>query len=216
MAVALCEEPACSKSAPKIETKLPLVFCDDFETSSTDRWEVSDSKAWRLSKVEGNSVFEQFQQSKVQNAVRSPFNRALIKDTKVGSFILDVKLQSTVKDYGHRDMCLFFGYQDPAHLYYVHLGKQTDDHANQIFIVNNAPRTKISLTTTAGTNWTDNWHQARLTRDADSGNIEVYFDDMAKPVMTAKDKTFPTGLVGIGSFDDTGRFDAVYLFGEKK
>ena len=58
----------------------------------------------------------------------------------VGDFVLEVELQSTVKDYDHRSMVLVFGYQDPAHFYYVHFGKKTDDHANQIFIVNGAPR----------------------------------------------------------------------------
>ena len=52
-------------------------------------------------------------------------------------------------------MCVFFGYQDDSHLYYVHLGKKTDDHANQVFIVNEAPRTKISTKTTDGIPWLD-------------------------------------------------------------
>lgn len=214
LTVTVADDGACKKAASDVSTKLPLVFCDDFESGNFDRWEQSDPKAWRLTKVDGNSVLDQFQASKVQTPVRSPFNRALIKDIKVGSFVLDVKLQSTIKDYGHRDLCLFFGYQDPAHLYYVHLGKQADDHANQIFIVNNEPRKKISLTSTPGTNWTDNWHHARLVRDVAKGTIEVYFDDMQKPVMTAKDETFKSGQVGVGSFDDTGRFDNVFLFGE--
>jgi hypothetical protein len=36
------------------------------------------------------------------------------------------------------------------------------------------------------------------------GRIEVYFDDMKTPIMTARDKTFTWGQVGVGSFDDTG------------
>ena len=68
----------------------------------------------------------------------------------VGDFQLELQLQSTVKDYDHRSMVLVFGYQDPAHFYYVHFGKKTDDHANQIFIVNAAPRLKISTKTTPG------------------------------------------------------------------
>lgn len=208
------DESPCRKAAPDVGTKLPLVFCDDFESGNFDRWEQSDPKAWRLTKVDGNSVLDQFQASKVQNPVRSPFNRSLIKDVKVSSFVLDVKLQSTIKDYGHRDLCLFFGFQDPSHLYYVHLGKKADEHANQIFIVNNEPRKKISLTSTAGTDWTDHWHHARLVRDVAKGTIEVFFDDMQKPAMTAKDDTFKSGQVGVGSFDDTGRFDNVFLFGE--
>ena len=193
---------------------LPLLFFDDFESGKAGHWAPGDANAWKVSSVGGSKVYSQFKQSKVKNPVRSPFNRSLIKDTVVGSFTLDVRLQSTIKDYGHRDMCLFFGYQDPAHLYYVHLGKKMDDHANNIFIVNNKPRTKISKTTTAGTNWDDNWHHARVGRDGDRGTISVYFDDMAKPVMTAVDKTFSWGQVGLGSFDDTGNFDEVYLFGD--
>jgi len=138
-----------------------------------------------------------------------------VKDLVVGDFILDVKLQSTIKDYEHRDMCLFFGFQDPAHFYYVHFGKKADDHANQIFIVNNAPRKKISTTSTTGTPWTDDWHHARVVRNTGSGTIEVYFDDMEKPAMTATDKAFSWGQVGIGTFDDTGNFDDVTVYAKK-
>ena len=140
---------------------------------------------------------------------------ALVKDVVVESFVFDVHLQSTHPDYGHRDLCLFFGYQDDSHLYYVHFGKKTDDHANQIFIVNASDRKKISTKTTPGTDWNDEWHHARIVRDAESGKIEVYFDDMKTPVMTAVDRTFTTGRVGVGSFDDTGQFDQILLYGNK-
>tara|TARA_R110002072_G_C7978996_1_gene536068 strand:- start:80080 stop:80772 length:693 start_codon:yes stop_codon:yes gene_type:complete len=207
-------DPPCVKNAPEAGTKLPLVFCDDFQSGSSENWVPGDPKAWKMTKLEENFVFEQFQQSKVENPVRSPFNRCLIKDVTVADFVLDLKFQSTKKDYGHRDLCLFFGFQDPSHFYYVHFGKKTDDHANQIFIVNDKPRTKISTKTTAGTDWDDEWHHARIVREVQSGMIEIYFDDMKTPVMTATDKTFTWGKVGVGSFDDTGRFDDVFLFGD--
>jgi hypothetical protein len=194
---------------------LPFIFFDNFEAENADQWERSDPRAWRFVAHDGNRVYSQFQQSQVQTPVRSPFNRALVKDLVVGDFVLDVKLQSTFKDYDHRDMCLFFGFQDPAHLYYVHFGKKADDHANQIFIVNNEPRKKISTTSTAGTAWTDDWHHARVVRKVEAGTIEVYFDDMEKPAMTATDKTFAWGQVGIGTFDDTGNFDDVLVYGKK-
>ena len=47
------------------------------------------------------------------------------------------------------------------------------------------------------------------------GTIEIYFDDMQKPVMTAKDKTFAWGQIGIGTFDDTSDWDDVVLRGVK-
>ena len=63
----------------------------------------------------------QHAQSKVQTPVRSPFNRAVRRGVIVGDFQFDVDLQSTARDYPHRSLCLFFGYQDPSHFYYVHL-----------------------------------------------------------------------------------------------
>ena len=68
-----------------------------------------------MTKLGDNFAFDQFQQSKVKNPVRSPFNRCLIKDVTVSDFVLDLKFQSTKKDYGHRDLCLFFGFQDPSY-----------------------------------------------------------------------------------------------------
>lgn len=210
----LIGEEAKEKVASEV-VGLPLLYQANFEDGKTDAWAPSDANAWKIEEVNGNKVLSQYQQSKVQTPVRSPFNRSVIKDLTVSDFVLDVQLQSTARDYPHRSMCLFFGYQDPAHLYYVHFGQKTDDHANQIFIVNNEPRKKISTETTPGTPWDDKWHHARIVRKVETGSIEVYFDDMQKPVMKAIDKNFTWGEVGVGSFDDTGRFDRVLVYGKK-
>lgn len=195
--------------------RLPLVFEDDFEKDAA-RWQPTDPKAWKVADKDGNHFYCQFQQSKYKPPHRSPFNFALVKDLKVTAFVLEARVQSTIKDYPHRDAVLVFGYQDPAHFYYVHFGKQTDDHANQIFIVNDAPRVKISTKTTPGTPWTDDWHRVKVVRKVDVGTIEVYFDDMKTPAMTAQDKTFTWGQVGVGSFDDTANWDDVKVHGLKK
>jgi len=210
----LCLPVAAAEPPPEL-LGMPLLFHDDFSAAETARWEPSDPQAWKLIDQKGNQVFQQFAQSKVQTPVRSPFNRCVLKGVSVGDFVLDLQFQSTARDYPHRSLCLFFGYQDPAHMYYVHFGQKTDDHANQIFIVNNEPRTKISAKTTEGTPWDNEWHHARIVRKVESGLIEVFFDDMHTPAMTAVDKTFTWGQVGIGSFDDTGNFDDVRLYGVK-
>ena len=194
---------------------LPLVFEDDFEKGA-DRWEPTDPKGWKVIETKQGKVFSQFRKdSAYKPPHRSPYHIALVKDIVVSDFVLQAKCQSTVKDYPHRDLCLFFGHQDPAHFYYVHLGKRTDDHANQIFIVNAADRKKNSTRTTPGTNWTDSWHNVKVVRSAGDGTIKVYFDDMKNPIMTAKDTTFTWGRVGVGSFDDTGNWDDVKLWGRK-
>src|SRR5690606_34508696 len=116
--------------AQSAEPELPLLYSDDFN-SGMERWEPTDPKAWKIGEVNGNKVLSQHAKSKYNPPYRSPFNIALLKDLVVGDFVLEARCRSTIKDYGHRDMCVFFGYQDPAHFYYVHLGKQADDHANQ-------------------------------------------------------------------------------------
>jgi len=195
--------------------EFPILFQEDFEKDAS-HWQPVDAKQWKLKKTDKGNVFSQHdKETTYKPPHRSPTNVALLKDVIAGDFDLTAKVLSTHPDYGHRDAVLVFGYQDPAHFYYVHLGKKADDHANQIFIVDGAPRIKISLTSTDGTNWDDKWHNVKIVRRVKEGTIEIYFDDMKKPVMTAKDKTFAWGQIGIGTFDDTSDWDDVVLRGVK-
>jgi hypothetical protein len=194
--------------------KLPLVFSDQFDQGA-GHWQPTDPAAWKVIDTPQGKAYSLFKQSKYKPPHRSPFNFSLVKDVVVSDFVLEAKVQTTARDYPHRDMCIIFGYQDPAHFYYAHLGQRTDDHANQVFIVNKADRTKISTETTAGTKWDSAWHPVKVVRTVATGAIAVYFDDLKNPAMTATDKTFTWGQVGLGSFDDTGNWADVKLFGTK-
>lgn len=220
----LCAGPVSGADEPASEVAgMQRLAVLDFEDGATTAWDFTDSGAWKIETLPAGKgpgdtatkVLELFRQSRYETPVRSPYNRALVKDLVVGDFVLDVRLQSTKPDYPHRDLCLFFGYRDPSHFYYVHFGKVADPHANQIFLVDNAPRKAISLETTKGTPWTDAWHRARIVRRAETGTIDVFFDDLDKPAIRAVDKSFPTGLVGVGSFDDIGRFDDLAIYGTR-
>src|SRR4051794_22942141 len=83
--------------APSHLVSLPKVFENDFESTSADRWEPGDPRAWRIEAAENGRghVYSLFQQSKVKTPVRSPFNRSLIRGLNAGSFVLDAQLQST-------------------------------------------------------------------------------------------------------------------------
>ncbi len=199
---------ATANSQTKLD--LPRLAQENFEQGHGD-WKFTDANAWRMEKANGSRVLHQFQQSKYKPPHRSPHNIGLWKPHDVTDFVLTARVRSTARDYPHRSACLFFGYQDPAHYYYVHFGKRADNHANQIFIVNGAARTKISEKSTSGTPWDDEWHTVRIVRRVADGLIEVYFDDMNQPVMVAHDKTFGHGLIGIGSFDDTAQWDDIEL-----
>ena len=194
---------------------LPLVAHEDFDKDSS-RWQPTDKDAWKVATSGSRSVYSLVKKrSDYEPKVRSPYNYSLLKDVQVSDFVLDVDLKSTHEPYGHQDLCLFFGYQDASHFYYVHIGRKADAHANSIFLVNDEPRVSIAKERTGGTDWSRGWHRARIKRDSKSGLIEVYFDDMQKPIMKTVNKEFPTGQIGIGSFDDTGDFDAIRLWGRK-
>lgn len=187
----------------------PAAFVEDFE-SGMARWEMTDAKAWKIAEdPAGNHVLALVAASEYKPPHRSPLNIALIRDTEFESFEMTVRVKQTGRQYDHRDLCLFFGHRDAAHFYYVHLAIKADDHANSIFLVNGADRVSIAEARTTGTPWDDQVHTIKVRRDAESGKIEVFFDDMEKPAMTATDKNFTKGRVGIGSFDDVGQFDDV-------
>lgn len=207
-----------TERTPASIAELPIRFQTGFEDpTDVQRFQPTDPKAWKVVEQDGNHVFAlTVRQSNYKPPQRSPYNIALVKELDAGSVAIDVRMQSAMTDYGHRSLCLFFNYVDPSHFYYVHFGKEADPHANQIFIVNGADRKAISKTTTDGTPWDDEWHHARVLRDVETGDISVFFDDMTKPVMTANDKSFTSGQVGIGSFDDAGNFDDVVIYAPPK
>jgi len=193
---------------------LPLVFSEDFE-HDLEQWEMTDPQAWEVAAEGNNHVLALTKPSNYEPAVRSPKNIARVKDLDLCTFIMDVTVKQTGREYGHRDLCLFFNYRDPSHFYYVHLASKADEHANSIFLVNGAPRISIAKERTGGTKWDDQYHHVRIKRMAQSGRIEVFFDDLNKPVMVAEDKTFIGGAIGVGSFDDQGNFDDIAVWGIK-
>lgn len=192
-----------------------LVYFQDFESPQSIRdFEMSDEKAWKISSGKTGNSLELFGKSDYKARVRSPFNIAVIKNLIVGDFVLEADLSQTGKEYGHRDLCLFFGITNSTNFYYVHIATKADNNANNIFLVNDEPRTNIAIKTTKGTNWgeTNSIHKVRLERDVESGIIKVFFDDMFNPIMEANDTHFKEGRIGIGSFDDTGKFDNIKIW----
>ena len=200
-----------------------LLYSQDFsKPDALTDFVMSDASAWRLAPATDKDppALELHKQSKYKPAVRSPFNIALIGDQAFGDCIIEAECLQTGKEYGHRDMVIFFGFEKPDQFYYTHIATKGDDHANQIFIVNKEPRLKISTKTNVGNNWgLDVWHKVRVERRVSDGTIKVYFDDLETPIMEANDKNFGKGWVGFGSFDDTGKVTRVRVWGteaEKK
>ena len=194
---------------PRKDEGLPLLHFEAFEkdpAETLNQWKPTDPRRGPSSR-RSKATPMPCRQERLQPARTVSLNISLLTTLDVTDFVLQADMKQTGTEYGHRDMCIFFGYQDPSHFYYVHIATKADEHANSVFIVNNEPRLSIARERTDGTDWGSGvYHKVRVERDCTSGSIKVFFDDMSKPIMTAEDKTFLYGS-GIRSFDDTGIVD---------
>ncbi len=196
---------------------LPLLIADDFENSQAAAWRPNTPDHWQVAQEEGSFVY-QLTAPGVQGSVRAPTSWSLLKGFDVSSFVFTGRLKcKTDPAVNQRDMCVFFHFQDPTHFYYVHFSASSDQNHNVIAIVNGRDRQKINSEPpgTSVYRLTDlKFHDFKVTCDEATGEIKAYIDDLSTPVLTATDRTLDHGLVGVGSFDDTGSFDAIKLWGK--
>ncbi len=118
-----------------------LVISEDFDTAvSLENFQFSDPKAWRWSELgKSSGALELHQQASTR---RSTVRRSILRygqRKRCGDFIMEVDMKQSGKEYGHRDMCLYFNFVSPTKFYYTHLATTPDPNAHNIFIVNEAP-----------------------------------------------------------------------------
>jgi hypothetical protein len=184
------------------------VFSDGFEQPRPDRWQMPFPEDWVIL-GEGGNHYLHMKRARDPAVPRRPVQFALIKGVRVGSF----DFRARVRREG-RSMIVVFNYVDGLHFYYTHLSMDTGSKQpvhNGVFLVNNAPRVRIAGLEAPAALPDTAWHRIRVLRDAASGRITVWSDVQSAPVFTVTDRTFACGLIGIGSFDETGDFDDVEL-----
>lgn len=143
---------------------------------------------------------------------RRPFEYAVLTTGPTfGSVRIDAELRlDTPTSISNRDVIIVFGHRSDTEFYYVHLSQDNTIYPhNGIFVVDNADRLRIddqwnghvgappAVTDTA-------WHHVQVRHCTETGRISVHVDGAAEPLMTATDRTFASGRVGFGSFDNIG------------
>ncbi|MEM7305334.1 MAG: hypothetical protein AAF682_01625 [Planctomycetota bacterium] len=203
---------SCASTAREIDS----LFYEQAERPEAGWADVdfSDPAVWSVGAEGEREYLELAEGSGYRPPHRSPRSIALVTQYRYGDFVLDVDAQQIGREYGHRDLCLFFGYQSPERFYYVHLATEPDQNAHNVFLVDGADRRNLLAPQERGVDWGAGWHHLRLERDAEEGTVRVFFDDMVTPVLEARDTTLSWGRVGVGSFDDTGRFANLELRAE--
>lgn len=176
----------------------------------------SDPAAWQRngSASEGGLTLELASQSAYQPPHRSPVNIALLAPWLFDRFVLEVEVQQTGREYGHRDACFFFAFESAERFYYAHLATAPDDRAHNVFLVDGADRAKTAPVNEAGVDWgQEEWHTVRIERGVSAPErTEVYFDGATTPTVSSSDLTIRWGRLGVGSFDDTARFRALRVW----
>jgi len=204
---------ACACPGGKAGDPALLMSCD-FERGTAAGWQPNDAGHWRVAEVGGSKAYELTAPGE-QGVIRAPTSWSVWTGREVASFEFSGRVRChTDPATAVRDMCVFFHYQDPEHFYYVHFAGTSDGVHNIIGLVNGADRAKINAEPAGGSVFrlTDReWHRFKVVCDAATGEIRAYLDDMTAPILTARDRTLGRGLVGVGSFDDTGAFDDLEL-----
>lgn len=203
--------PSCCAGS----SRTAAVSLDLFATEES--WKFSDATAWKWQPSDAGKELILLKQNAYQPPYRSPVNLAWFEAREWSSFILTLECQLASFTDGNNDLCIAFGGTAPDSFYYIHLGEKADAAHHQIHIVQQADRKPITTYRNEGTPWKkDTWHKVKIVRNADTGDIAVWFDDAAQPLLTAKDTTFEWGKIGLGSFDDEGRFRNIRLRGTSR
>lgn len=209
-AAALIAFPGCRSGG----RGLTLVSASDFENGSAEGWVANDPSHWRIADIGGSKAYELTAPGE-PGPVRAPTSRSLLAGHDVAAFEFSGRLRChTDPAVVFRDMCVIFHYQDPAHFAYVHFAGTSDDVHNIVGLVDGADRVKINAEPAGGSVFrlTDRaWHAFKVACDARTGEIRAFLDDMTTPILTARGTSLGHGLVGVGSFDDTGAFDDLAL-----
>ena len=207
--------PACrtviAAVAPLVACQSPpsswpvAVVQDCADAASSDAFHYSDEAVFRHIVRADGPCLALVDAADYQPPVRSPRAIALLRDVAFGDFDLECELLQTGRDYGHRDMCVFFGFASPQQFYYVHLAPKPDAHAHNVFRVHDAPRVALANVPANGIDWgRDRWHHVRIERRLQDGSIRVYWDHGAAPILQARCRELGWGRIGFGSFDDPG------------
>lgn len=216
--VFLCFSSEAIETEPSEQLKdLSLLVSDDFEDGDAQGWQPGILEHWEVAEEKGSLVYRLIAPGS-SGEVRAPTSRSILKDFDVTSFIFTGRIKCNADPANqHRDVDIIFHYQNPTHFYYVHFSAVSDEVHNIIGLVDGKDRAKINHEPPGHSIARMNdlrFHNFKVTCNAETGKITVYLDDMTSPILTATDKTLGHGHVGLGSYDDTGSFDDIKLWGK--
>lgn len=175
-------------------------------------FEFSEEGAWTLQQASGNTperltywleLSADAPAQPYQPPHRSPRRMALLREPVARDFRLEFDALSTGRSYGHRDLCVFFAWTGPARFHYLHLAPVPDERSHNLFLVDHAARRSLAPVFEEGLAWPDDtW--VHLVIERRGSHVVVHADGIV--VLSTDQVVLGGGRVGVGSFDDSGRF----------
>lgn len=191
-----------------------------------DAWTFRTPQLWRVA-VDGDRRFLQMAyppERPMLPGIRRPQEYAVYNRFEFRSFSLACYVRVD-RDPGvkGRDACIIFGRRDDTHFYYAHLSNYTDSFHNNLVRVDGTTRGALlppdPMRRPAITD--QEWHLVDVIRDVDAGTIKVYVDrdkgeQYASPIFEAVDRTYESGFIALGSFDDHASFGRFAIEGQAR
>ena len=189
------------------------IFTDNFD-AGLKSWKFLRPDSWETKTENGNQVLVLSKKGKQLPGVRRPGEYGLIRNKQWTNVTVNATIKTLMPDeVKGRDICILFGYVDDTHFYYTHLCSDSNGTVHNVIMkVSGSERKAIMKEKLPEVRLTAQWHNVRVEH-LSGGSIKVWMDDMNEPLMTADDKDYPVGMVGLGSFDDIAMFDSIKVEG---
>ena len=188
---------------------IPLAFAADTVEGLGYRWTVQKAPDWSVANGELRLLVpgepppgQPRRPQKFALAQTEPFRK--------------VTVEAEVRPNG-RSVVIIYAWQDDSHYDYAHLSSDaagTVNVHNGIFHVFGGERVRISALDGPASFPAREWTPVKLVFDGATGHCYVEVDGRRNPSLEASDLSLRKGLVGFGSFDETGAFRKVRISGK--
>ena len=204
----------CTALSQSLPDGYILIYHQDFSSGTAiNDLRFSNPDSWKISEFKENRSLEFQHQTAYEPLFPSPRILGIIKDHIFGDFILEADLMQTGHNNEPAETGILFSIKDSSRFYYISLSDRQTDSTQGIFLVRNASLEKVSDWQTDSIVWGNNkWHKVRVERSIVNRVVNVYFDDMKKPVMTTRNPVLVMGYIGFGSFASAGRIDNIKVW----
>ncbi|MBN2011983.1 T9SS type A sorting domain-containing protein [candidate division KSB1 bacterium] len=181
-----------------------LAFSDNFDDENATGWLPLTESAWSVKHIAGSNYAYYLDRTKYGNGEYS-----LIQNYLFADFTMTAKIKSDedLNANEFADIVVIFGYLDKFNCYWLNLSSGAGE--NKLYRIINGTTSVIASYN--GVTIKDNeFKQVQVKRQGQ--NLKIWYDNTQ--IINVNDNTFPTGRIGLGSYNDAAFFDNVNITGD--